>query len=66
MNTNLIHNVLNVAIAVFGTLAGFDFSLFTSAATSAKIVAALAMAKLLINAIRDGLGGMVKDQPPVA
>ena len=62
MNTNLIHNVLNVAIAVFGVLSGFDFTQFVGQTLSAKIVAGLALTKLLINAVRDGLAGMVKPQ----
>lgn len=65
MNTNLIHNILNVAIAIMGALATFDFTQFVGASTSVKIMAGLALIKLLINAVRDGLSGMTKPQPPV-
>lgn len=62
MNTNLIHNILNMAIAVFGVLATFDFTQFVGTATSVKIMAGIALAKLLINAVRDGIAGMAKPQ----
>lgn len=65
MNTNLIHNILNFLIAVIGGLAAFDFSSIVSAPTAVKIVSALAMLKLIMNALRDGIAGMVKEQPPV-
>lgn len=65
MNTNLIHNILNFLIAVMAGLAGFDFSAIVSAGTAGKIVAALATLKLIMNALRDGLSGMAKTQPPV-
>lgn len=65
MNTNLIHNIINVVIALIASAAAFDWSVFLSATAAAKIVAGLAIAKIVINAIRDGLGGLVKEQPPV-
>lgn len=66
MNTNLIHNILNVGIVIFGSMAGFDFTVLgLSVAASAKIAAGLAAAKLIMNALRDGLSGLVKEQPPV-
>lgn len=65
VNTNLIHNILNFLIAITAGLAGFDFSSIVSATTAGKIVAILAAAKLVMNALRDGLSGMVKPQPPV-
>lgn len=65
MNLNLVHNVLNFLIAIMGGLAGFDFSSIVSQGTAGKIVAVLAAAKLVMNALRDGIAGMVKTQPPV-
>lgn len=62
---NLIHNVLNFLIAIVGGLAGFDFSSIVSQGTAGKIVAVLAALKLVMNALRDGVGGMIKEQPPV-
>ncbi len=65
MNTNLIHNVLNFLLALVGGLMAFDFSSVVSASTAGTIIAVLSGAKLLMNAIRDGLAGMAKPQPPV-
>ena len=65
MNTNLIHNILNFLLALVGGLMAFDFSAIVSAPMAGTIIAVLSGAKLLMNAIRDGLGGMAKSQPPV-
>jgi hypothetical protein len=66
MNTNLIHNILNVMIVIIAGLAGFDWqALGLDPALAAKIVSVLAAAKLFMNAIRDGLAGLIKKQPPV-
>ena len=65
MNTNLIHNVLNFLLALVGGLMAFDFSSIVSPGTAGTIIAVLSGAKLLMNAIRDGLAGMAKSQPPV-
>lgn len=65
MNTNLIHNVLNFLLALVGGLMAFDFSSVVSAGTAGTIIAVLSGAKLLMNAVRDGLSGMAKAQPPV-
>jgi hypothetical protein len=69
VNTNMIHNILNVLILISGVAAGFDWSVLAafgiSAAFAAKLTAFFAGLKLTINAIRDGFAGLVKDQPPV-
>lgn len=70
MNTNLIHNILNVAIIVITGLAGFDWLALGSAVgldpvLAAKIVTGLGTLKMIMNVIRDGLAGLVKQQPPV-
>lgn len=66
MNTNLIHNILNIAMVVVAGLAGFDFAgLGMDPALAAKIVAGLGTLKVIINVLRDGLAGLVKNQPPV-
>lgn len=65
MNTNLIHNILNFLIAIMGGLAAFDFTAIVSQGTAGTIVGALAALKLVMNALRDGLAGMAKPQPPV-
>lgn len=66
MNTNLIHNVLNIAMIVIAGLAGFDFvGLGLDPVLAGKIVAGLATAKTIINVVRDGFAGLIKAQPPV-
>ncbi|PYB71261.1 hypothetical protein [Rhizobium wuzhouense] len=65
MNTNFLHNIINVLIILIVGLHDVDWTAFFSAETSLKIVAGLTIAKLLINGVRDGLTGMVKPQPPV-
>lgn len=66
MNTNLIHNVLNISIAVIAALAGFDWNVLSlDPALAAKIVAGLGTAKMVINVLRDGFSGLFKQQPPV-
>ncbi len=64
-NSNAVHNALNITITLLCALEVFDWSAFYSADTAVKIVGALSLTKLLINATRDGIGGMVKEQPPV-
>lgn len=65
MNTNAIHNILNFLLAVVGGLMAFDFSSIVSPTTAGTIIAILSGAKLVMNALRDGLSGMAKTQPPV-
>ena len=65
LNTNALHNLLNILIATSGGMAGFDFTILFSQATAGKITAILALTKLLMNGVRDGVPGMVKPQPPV-
>lgn len=62
MNTNLLHNVLNVAITVVASMSMFDWSALMSPETSLKVVAVLGLSKLVMNAVRDGIVGMVKSQ----
>jgi hypothetical protein len=64
-NTNTLHNVLNIAIAVIGAMGAFDWTVLFSQTTALAIVGALATAKGVINMLRDGFAGMVKPQPPV-
>jgi hypothetical protein len=66
MNSNAIHNALNILILFSGSAAGFDFSTIgLSPSLAGKATAVLAITKLLMNAVRDGVPGMVKPQPPV-
>lgn len=65
MNTNLLHNMLNAAIGAVVALHEIDWTAFFSAETSLKIVGGLAVLKILINLVRDGVTGLAKPQPPV-
>lgn len=64
-NSNAIHNLLNVAIAVLAAMAAFDWQIVFSPGTAATIIGGLATLKVVINALRDGVAGMIKPQPPV-
>lgn len=64
-NSNALHNFLNIAIVILASMAAFDWTVIFSAPTAASIAGILATLKLVINALRDGIGGMVKEQPPV-
>jgi hypothetical protein len=80
MNTNLIHNILNILIALVSALTAFLVatgctSLPTGALDcsqswigpewTALAATVLALAKSVINIARDGLTGLAKRQPPV-
>ena len=80
MNSNLFHNIANIASLV---LAGATAVLMASGCTvsptgafdctgswinpvyTTGTVAALQALKLVVNIIRDGLNGLTKPQPPV-
>ena len=67
VNTNTIHNVLNVAISVMSVWALFDWTQFGLPQNLAlRLIAACGLVKLTMNAARDGLRGMVEPQPPVS
>jgi hypothetical protein len=65
INTNAIHNLLNIAIAIVSAMAVFDWTVLFSQPTAMVIVGILASAKTVINVVRDGFAGLVKEQPPV-
>jgi hypothetical protein len=80
MNSNAFHNAANIASLVLAggtavlmasgctTLAsgGFDCSAsWINPAYTTGAIAALQAVKLIINIVRDGLGGLIKPQPPV-
>lgn len=66
MNTNLLHNILNVAMIIVAGLAGFDFvGMGIDPVLAGKIVAVLGGIKMVINVLRDGVTGLTKPQPPV-
>jgi len=70
MNTNLLHNILNLLGLIVGALVLYDWSALgldatTAATLSAGFLLADKVIKLSINILRDGIGGLVKAQPPV-
>ncbi len=65
MNSNLVHNILNIAIALIAVLSLPEVMAFIPPSIALPLVGALATAKTIINLIRDGLGGLAKPQPPV-
>lgn len=65
MNSNLLHNIINTIIVAIPALEQFNFTPFLDDATALKVVGVLGLAKILINAHRDGVKGMAKPQPPV-
>ncbi len=70
MNTNALHNILNLIGLIVGSLILFDWaSLGLSPEMSAAIAGGVLLAdkiiKFAINILRDGVGGLWKPQPPV-
>lgn len=52
-------------MALIAALEVFDWTSFFSPEKAVMIVGVLALTKLLINWARDGITGLVKNQPPV-
>jgi hypothetical protein len=65
INTNLVHNILNVALAVVAVLSLPEVTRLIPPEYAVFISGVVGTAKLIINVIRDGIDGLVKDQPPV-
>lgn len=81
MNTNLVHNIINVVMILLAgltavltamgctTLANGDLECsnvqFLSPTLATAILTGLGIVKVLINVVRDGLKGLTKQQPPV-
>lgn len=81
MNSNAFHNVANIASLALaaGTAALLTSGCVQSAAGAldcsasfinptytAIAIVALQAVKLIVNVVRDGLGGLIKPQPPVS
>lgn len=79
-NTNMLHNVLNVLIALSGSLIAILLATgctqvadgtvecsqsFISPGFAAIAVAGLSALKIAVNIMRDGVAGLIKPQPPV-
>lgn len=70
MNTNALHNILNLIGLIVGSLITFDWAgLGLSPEVAAMIAGGVLLAdkviKLAINVTRDGVGGLFAQQPPV-
>ncbi len=65
MNTNALHNVMNLVLAILAGIEGFNWYVLFSPDTSLKVAASIGLAKLVINVWRDGPLGLFKPQPPV-
>lgn len=70
MNTNMIHNILNIVGLIVGALMTYDWTLLGLDASTAAWVAGVfifgdKVIKLVMNIFRDGVGGLFTAQPPV-
>lgn len=70
MNTNALHNILNLIGLIVGSLITFDWAgLGLAPEVAAMIAGGVLLAdkviKLAINVTRDGVGGLFAPQPPV-
>lgn len=65
MNSNLVHNILNIAIALTAIALLPEFQQLLPPEIAVAVASAAATAKVVINVVRDGLTGLVKEQPPV-
>jgi hypothetical protein len=66
MNSNLIHNILNAALALVAILSLPEVTAFLPPEIAVMVAGAVGTAKLIINMLRDGITGLVKQQPPVS
>jgi hypothetical protein len=67
LNLNAFHNLINLVLGVVGWLMVFDWTLLgMTPQQMGAVIGILSLIKLVANAVRDGLAGMVKVQPPVA
>lgn len=81
MNTNLVHNIINIVMIVLAGLTAVLTALgctslptgdlecsnvqFLSPTLATAIITGLGIVKVLINVVRDGFKGLTKEQPPV-
>lgn len=70
MNANAFHNFLNIFMLIIGSLVTFDWTMFgLDSATALKVTGTVILVnsilKIVVNANRDGVTGMFKEQPPV-
>lgn len=70
MNSNALHNLLNLVGLIVGALITFDWTSLGFTAEQAALVAGWVLLgdkviKFAINIVRDGVTGLWKPQPPV-
>lgn len=80
INSNMIHNILNVVIAVVGVITAFLIatgcvatetgalecsSSWVDPKITAVLITFLALTKTVMNVFRDGVTGLTRQQPPV-
>lgn len=70
LNVNAIHNYLNLIGVIVGALLSYDWTMLGLSASQAATVASVVLladkiVKLLMNIMRDGVGGLFLPQPPV-
>ena len=70
MNTNALHNILNFLGVLVASLLTFDWAGIGMSPETAVILAtafiwADKLIKIAMNVLRDGIGGLMKPQPPV-
>ena len=65
MNSNAVHNILNIAIAIVAVVSLPEVMALIPPEIGLTIAGIAATAKVVINVIRDGITGLVKNQPPV-
>lgn len=65
MNTNFIHNLLNWALAIIAAVSVPEVVGLLPPDLAVKLVGTIAVIKSVINVMRDGFAGLVKNQPPV-
>lgn len=65
MNSNLFHNILNVAMALCAVALLPEFHAILPAEVALTVASAAATVKLVVNVLRDGVSGLTKPQPPV-
>lgn len=65
MNSNLFHNLLNVAIALVAIASLPEVMALIPPEIGLSIAGIAATLKVVINVVRDGVTGLAKEQPPV-
>lgn len=65
MNTNLLHNILNIVMALTAVALVPEVQAILPTEIAVAVASGAATLKLIVNVLRDGLGGLAKNQPPV-